>query len=283
MSFGEWFLRLLSNVGFVIRRGHTQGRPVTIATYLKIELKRFFLVRLFGRNLTTESIFGFRVHFYSYETFAILFEEVFLPDVYFFLATSPQPFVLDCGSNIGLAVLYFKSLYPNCKIVAFEPDEATFSLLKRNVEVNNLTDVTLINKALYDSKRTIEFYISPDQPGLLVQSIRKESLSASQAKTVETEMLSNYVDQEVDFLKMDIEGAEDHVMRDLEQSAKLPLIKEMVIEYHHHMTPREDYLGLFLQRMESSNFGYQIRAPLPPPFKKGEFQGLLVYGYRLAE
>lgn len=283
MTFGEWFWRLLSNLGFIIRRGHTQGRPATIATYLKIELKRFFLVRLLGRNLTTESIFGFRVHFYSYETFAILFEEVFLPDVYLFLTKSSQPYVLDCGSNIGLAVLYFKSLYPNCKIVAFEPDEATFSLLKRNVDTNKLTDVTLVNKALYDSIQTIDFYISPDQPGLLVQSIRKESLSTSQAKTVKTEMLSNYVDQEVDFLKMDIEGAEDLVMKDLVQSTKLHLIKEMVIEYHHHMTPHEDHLGLFLQRMENSNFGYQIRAPLVFPFKKGEFQGLLVYGYRVAE
>lgn len=281
MGFVEWLWRLVSNVGLIIRKGHTHGRFPTLATYLKIELKRYFLVGLLRRKITSEAIFRYRVHFYNYETFAILFEEVYIPDVYYFSASSDEPFIIDCGSNIGLAVLYFKSLYPNCKIVAFEPDDATFDVLKRNVETNLLNDVTLINKALYDSKGNVDFYFSPEQPGLLVQSTRKESLARSEAKTVETDVLSNHINQEVDFLKMDIEGAEDRVMKDLDDTAKLSLVKEMVIEYHHHMRPQEDALGTFLGRIEGSKFGYQIRAPLPPPFRRGEFQGMLVYAYRL--
>ncbi len=281
MTFTEWLWRLISNFGLIIRRGHSHGRFPVLAAYLRIELKRFFLVNLLGRKITSESIFGYRIHFFNYETFATLFEEVYIPDVYYFSSSSREPFVIDCGSNIGMAVLYFKRLYPNCSITAFEADDATFKVLERNVSTNGLEHVTLVNKALYDSKGTVTFYISPNQPGQLVQSTRKESLATSVAKVVESEVLSDYVTRDVDFLKMDIEGAEDRVMNNLFENRKLSFIKEMVIEYHHHMTHDEDRLGAFLSVMERSNVGYQIKAPLVPPFRRGEFQCLLVYAYRL--
>jgi FkbM family methyltransferase len=280
MNFIEWMWRLVSNVGFVMRKGHTHGRGPVLRVYLKIEIKRFFLAYLLGRKITSESMFGFRVQFYSYETFAILFEEVFIPDVYYFSSQESQPFVIDCGSNIGLAVFYFKSLYPGCKIIAFEPDDATFALLTRNVESNQLKDVTLVNKALCDSKGTIPFYFSPEQPGLLVQSIRKESLANSEEKTVETDVLSDHIHQQIDFLKMDIEGAENLVFRDLSQTTKLSFVSEMVIEYHHHITAKEDRLGEFLSLLEAEKFGYQVKATSQTPFKRGEFQGMLIYAYQ---
>lgn len=280
MTFFEWLWRLVSNFGLVLRRGHTQGRFKLLVAYLRIELKRYFLVHLLKRKLTSESIFGYQVRFFNYETFATLFEEVYVPDVYYFAATSAAPFVLDCGSNIGLAVLYFKSLYPNCRVIAFEPDQATFGMLKQNVSRNGLTDVTLVNKALYDAKGTVTFYVSPDQPGQLVQSTRKESLAHSKAELVETELLSEHIEGTVDFLKMDIEGAEEKVMKDLLETGKLSSVREMVIEYHHHITQDEDRLGTFLGMMEGCKFGYQIKAPLMPPFKRGEFQGMLIYAYR---
>ena len=281
MTFAEWLWRLISNFGLIIRRGHSHGRLPVLAAYLRIELKRFFLVNLLGRKMTSESIFGYRIHFFNYETFATLFEEVYIPDVYYFSSLSSEPFVIDCGSNIGMAVLYFKRLYPNCSITAFEADDATFKVLERNVSTNGLEHVTLVNKALYDSKGTVTFYVSPNQPGQLVQSTRKESLVTSVPKVVESEVLSDYVTRDVDFLKMDIEGAEDRVMNNLFENRKLSFIKEMVIEYHHHMTHDEDKLGAFLSVMEASNVGYQIKAPLVPPFQRGEFQCLLVYAYRL--
>jgi len=226
-------------------------------------------------------MFGYRIHFFNYETFATLFEEVYIPDVYYFSSLSPEPFVIDCGSNIGIAVLYFKRLYPNCRITAFEADNATFKVLEQNISTNRLEHVTLVNKALYDSKGTVTFYVAPNQPGQLVQSTRKESLATSEAKQVESDILSDYVTRDVDFLKMDIEGAEDRVINNLSENGKLGFIKETVIEYHHHMTQNEDRLGAFLSVMERSNVGYQIKAPLVPPFRQGEFQCLLVYAYRL--
>ena len=252
-----------------------------LRTYLKIEFKRFFLAGLLKRRMTRESIFGYQVHFFDYQTFATLFEELYVAEVYYFSALSPEPLIVDCGSNIGLAVLYFKRLYPKCRVIAFEPDRATFEMLELNVRSNNLADVTLVKKALYDFVGSVPFYVSPDQPGLLVQSTRKENLVRSQLTSVETEMLSTYLTEPVDFLKMDIEGAEDQVLKDLNETGKLALVREIVLEYHHHLTPREDKLGVFLKTLEQTNFGYQLKAALVPPFRKGEFQALMLYAYQL--
>ena len=279
MKFVPWLWRLVSDAGLILRRGHSHGRFRVLRTFVKIELKSYFLAGLLKRRMTRESIFGYEVHFFDYHVFATLFEELYVAEVYYFSTTSPEPLIVDCGSNIGLAVLYFKRLYPKCRIIAFEPDRATFEMLERNVRANNLADVTLVQKALYDSVGSVPFFISPEQPGLLVQSTRKENLASSQETMVETEMLSTYLSEPVDFLKMDIEGAEDHVLKDLNETGKLALVREIVLEYHHHLTPREDKLGVFLKTLEQTNFGYQLKAALVPPFRKGEFQALILYAY----
>lgn len=281
MKFVPWLWRLVSNVGFLIRQGHSHGRIPMLRTYLKIEVKHFFLAGLLKRPLTRESIFGYQIHFFDYHIFATLFEELYVAEVYYFSASSPEPLIVDCGSNIGLSVLYFKRLYPKSRVIAFEPDTATFKMLELNVKSNNLADVTLVNKALSDSVGSVPFYISPERPGLLVQSLRKENLSSSQVTSVETETLSTYLTEPVDFLKMDIEGAEDQVLKDLNETGKLALVREIVLEYHHHLTPREDKLGVFLKTLEQTNFGYQLKAAVVPPFRKGEFQALMLYAYQL--
>jgi FkbM family methyltransferase len=281
MKFVPWLWRLVSDSGLLIRQGHSHGRFRVLRTFLKIELKRFFLAGLLKRRMTRESIFGYQVHFFDYEVFATLFEELYVAEVYYFSASSDEPLIVDCGSNIGLAVLYFKRLYPKCRVIAFEPDRATFEMLERNVKANNLADVSLVNKALCDTVGSVDFYVAPERPGMLVQSMRKENLASSQVTSVESGTLSTYLTEPVDLLKMDIEGAEDQVLKDLNETGKLALVREIVLEYHHHLTPREDKLGVFLNTLEQTNFGYQLKAGLVPPFRKGEFQAMMLYAYQL--
>jgi FkbM family methyltransferase len=42
--------------------------------------------------------------------------------------------ILDLGANIGLTALYLGAIYPKARILAVEPDAASFRLLKRNTE-----------------------------------------------------------------------------------------------------------------------------------------------------
>lgn len=91
--------------------------------------------------------------------------------------------------------------------------------------------------------------------------------------------MSAYIEEEVDFLKLDVEGAEQDVVADLHRTAKLRLVAQIVCEYHHHIGG-EDRLGDFLGVLEQSGFGYELQARERPPFRRDRFQDVLIYAYR---
>src|SRR5260370_28727380 len=68
---------------------------------------------------------GYDVSFLGAEELRSLYREIFLARAYFFRSEASSPLIFDCGSNIGLSILFFKHLYPNCRIVSFEPDPMT--------------------------------------------------------------------------------------------------------------------------------------------------------------
>jgi len=48
-------------------------------------------------------------------------------------ATQNVTFIVDCGANAGYSSAYFLSRFPSCTLLAIEPDQDTFALLKRNL------------------------------------------------------------------------------------------------------------------------------------------------------
>src|SRR6185295_11059488 len=97
---------------------------------------------------------------------------------------------------------------------------------------------------------------------------------------VNSDKLSNYINQEIDFLKMDIEGSEIDVIRELSINQKMKYIKEATIEFHHNFPSRNSELGQFLSILEKNNFSYQIDADLTPLSSKGIFQNILLRVYK---
>lgn len=240
----------------------TQGivHPVDyIKGYAKFTLKPLFFVK---RNDTTElakeHIPNFNLNFYNYDEQALVFGELFIEECYYFLSKKQNPFIIDCGANIGMATLYFKKyLYPQAEIIAFEPDPCNFSVLQKNIEQNNLANVTLVNKALSNANGQASFCVD-----------RKGSTSAhivfGQAKTEEEKQkimidcvrLSDYLDKQVDLLKLDVEGSEGLVLEDLEKAGKIGLIKEMFIEFHNHGAKT---LGSVLSTLDANDFSYSLK------------------------
>lgn len=86
----------------------------------------------FGRA-KVQKILGWRVGFLDRAAFVGLVLEIFLKRVYEVELSAPAPFIIDCGSNIGLSVLYFKGQYADAEIVAFEPDARAFAKLQANI------------------------------------------------------------------------------------------------------------------------------------------------------
>ncbi len=245
-------------------------------TYSRLLFDYIFL-RAFIKK---ERIFGYIINFMDYHVFLTIFEEIYIHNDYLFHTGKKSPFIIDCGSNMGMAVIYFKKLYPGSVIYAFEPHKETYDLLVKNVLDNKLRDVRVFNKALSAKKGKINFYTDKENPGALGMSTIKEKARLNTKQEVECDKLSSYIEKQVDFLKMDIEGAENTVIEELGKKGKLKKIKQGVIEYHHHLKPKENNIGKMLGLFEKNNFGYQVSTWMKPPFAPGAGQDLLIYFYK---
>lgn len=239
-------------------RGIT-NRLVLFRDYVRFGTKRkiFNALRV---NRQKERFFGYTVHFPSYDLFHDLWKEIFLKESYFFLAASSTPRILDLGSNIGMSILFFKYLYPDATITGFEPVAANFRWLKRNIETNELQGVTVINAAVAEKSGKIKMVVSSDERygGL---SSRWQDFSAGQEVGVETVTLSPYLRDEVDCLKIDIEGGEFAVVREI--AGRLIKIKNIVMEVHQRESSKNEELGEMLEILNRANFRYAVFGSAP--------------------
>jgi FkbM family methyltransferase len=262
--------------------------PKTIPAYKVIEL----YTKLTAKALLTPQAPYYKEHMLTYDvtffdqiTIFPAYSEIFVKEIYHFSASTDTPFIIDCGSNTGLTLLYFKMLYPKAKIIAFEPSKECFKLMQKNISDNHLTDITVYNKALSDHDGIVSFWDPSQGKGdgrasILMQG-NKEHMTE-----VESVKLSTFITQPVDLLKMDIEGSEFMVFQELALANKLKDIKEIVLEYHHHIpTNNTDRFGAFLALLESNNFGYQIRGcnvGIAYQFDPKEVQLLNIHAYNKA-
>ena len=58
------------------------------------------------------------------------------------------------------------------------------------------------------------------------------------------------------------------------------LIKQMLVEWHHHAEFSSMTFSDFLKILSDHNFDYQLSAPTPARFTRGEFQDILVFAYQ---
>ena len=232
-----------------------------------------------GRVPNPFSMLGYQVFFLGEDQFRILFDELFLDLDYLFSTRIIAPVIIDCGSNIGLSVIFFKALYPGSKITAFEPDPETFETLSKNIERNSLKNVVAHQCALTAYDGAIDFY-KPAVVGKhsLAMSINPERMRGTRISVPATR-LAPFLSDPVDLLKIDIEGAEENVLADLYKAGVLPNVKRIHLEYHHHIRPDENSLATVLKIFEDSDFGYQIQAGQPRWPTKEAFQDVSVYAY----
>jgi len=77
-----------------------------------------------------------------------------------------------------------------------------------------------------------------------------------------------------------VEGAENRILSDLVSRGSIHSIRQMVIEYHHHLSDRRSCLADFLRQLEETGFEYQFHASLWPGTSQGVFQDMLIGAYR---
>ncbi len=203
-------------------------------------------------------------------SFLSAFEEIFVNEIYAFKSKGDAPVILDCGANIGLSVIYFKRLYPKSKVIAFEADPKIASYLKQNLERLGLTNVQVISKAVWTREGAISFVHEGADAG----HIGDEPHLTQQ---VECTRLRTYLaSMSVDFLKMDIEGAEVEVIKDCRDL--LSKTSAAFVEFHSTSGQKQD-LGALVESFESQSFRVHVHSP--HPFARPFIDGPLYSGMDL--
>lgn len=221
---------------------HEDSRWKIFTTLILLHFKSKFAKK---EDKILHSINRFSVYSYDYPTLIELYREIFLSKIYKFTTGKDKPLIIDCGANIGMSVLFFKDMYPKSKILAFEPNPNSFALLKLNMQVNNIQGVQLFNCALNDRNGSVDFYV-PEQRGSLNGSSINGHNNGNKI-SVKGKKLSDYIsNKKIDFLKLDIEGAEQKVIEDLRRHNVLSSVDEIIVEYHYQAdgsaTQFEDFL-----------------------------------------
>jgi FkbM family methyltransferase len=273
------FLHTLGNVVWVAR-SEREGAIPLLRTYSRLKAEELISGRDSHGGLKRTTILGMPVTFFDYYWLVEMFEEIFLRNHYYFESETAEPVILDVGSNIGLAILFFKKLFPGSTVIGFEPDPEAFDVLTKNVRENRLDRVHALNQAVDDGSDSVYLYGDRTTPGSPQMSTRSERIAGT-ARAVAATRLSDHVDERVDFLKLDVEGAEQVVIQELEEAGKLERVRRMAIEYHHHLDPDEDALSRMLATLEQRGFGYQLEARLDraPGSRPRHFQNILVHAY----
>jgi FkbM family methyltransferase len=181
--------------------------------------------------------------------FYIQYKDEFLNRIYHFESQRTDPLIIDGGSNIGMSILYFKMVYPQARVIGFEPDPKIFQMLQENVTKNGLSGVTLVNSGLSAKNGEGTFMADESAGGYLG--------SGGGAIAVRLEKLSTYLSEPVDFLKLNIEGEELPALEEVAQSGKLANVRELVLEYHSWPNV-EQRMGNILNLLDKQGFRYLI-------------------------
>lgn len=175
---------------------------------------------------TEFKVWGIR-YFCNEETFSSLFEMFFLKERIRFKDFLPKrgDIVIDCGASAGdITLVYSKLVGEKGKVIAIEPNKESFRFLLKNLEANNANNVVPLRLAVVDKKRKIK-----------MSKARGYDRICSTRGNYEVEGRS--IDwiarrlKRVDLIKIDVEGAEDLVVKGMLKTIE-KFKPKLIIEIH---------------------------------------------------
>ena len=246
--------KLLAKIGF----NHI-GRQIPKLTEYN-EIADFILssdykkIQEHPRFLSTKIQFsGEKLSIVDNASFLKMTKELFVKEIYNFSAKNKSPYIIDCGANIGLSVIYFKKIYPESKIIALEADPTIYQVLIENINIRNIRNVQCINSAVWINSETLSFAAEGSWGGYL----SSEAVADQRNILVKALDLRQLIDRKIDLLKIDIEGAETEVLMHA---------KDLIVKYvdhlffeWHSLTKEKQELGKILDYFSDHGFRYHIK------------------------
>jgi FkbM family methyltransferase len=231
-------------------------RVLTTNPYKEVNVNWFtikYYKHLLPGKIRVHKLFDKSLYFYSSTELLHGLKEIFIDKIYR-QELSKTPYIIDCGANIGMSIIYMKEHFPQAEIIAFEPDETNFDLLTRNINSFGYSGVSLFKEAVWNENTTLPF--SNDS----TMGSRIEMDNTARTKSVKAKRLKDILNRDVDFLKIDIEGAENVVLNDIADN--LNKVKNMFLEYHGTFDQNKELAGI-INIISEAGFNYYIKEAAP--------------------
>lgn len=174
------------------------------------------------------SVNGWDLEFVDSQALISCFDVVVVRRWNDFIAKNESPRIIDCGAHIGINVLHYKRMFPGSSVLAYEADRSICNVLRRNIRTNMVKEVDVVEAAVWIENGHRNFRKDGADGGRLVED---GSGDGGDCVIVPTVRLADVLKSRwVDFLKIDIEGAEDTVLADCRDS--LYNVGQAVVECH---------------------------------------------------
>jgi FkbM family methyltransferase len=130
----------------------------------------------------------------------------------------PNDIFFDVGANLGLFTLTAaRRVGPSGYVYAFEPSQREARYLRHNLELNHLTNVTIVTQAVSDQRGTARFAIATDggNNSLMKNAHPQQRIQTWQEVEVTTldAFITAHTVPRINLLKIDVEGGEVNVLR----------------------------------------------------------------------
>ncbi len=188
-----------------------------------------------------------------------LVREIFFTRVYnpSYLPIEDNDIVVDIGANNGVFTLFAASITHNA-VHAFEPSPRNVEVLRRNIAANGLHHVTAHCDAVSDKIGSAKLFLNAEdgQQNLLSDQILPAKIAQYKTNTdlnylitgpdvaesyieVPTTTLQEIIDsnnfEQINFLKLDCEGAESLILQST-PTAYLQRVRKIAMEFHDHLS-----------------------------------------------
>lgn len=185
------------------------------------------------------------------------------------LARTEPAIIFDGGANIGNYSLLLNRYIPDAQIHAFEPVESTYHELLENIK--DMANILPQNRGLYSSNETkaVNIFNSHTHASIFkIEATSNSPIGKDEIKLVQGDkFLEENGIKTIDFLKLDLEGAEYDAIKGFENSFREKRIKMVQFEYGYINISTKKLLIDFYNFFEA--YGYQIGKIFP---KKVEFR-----------
>lgn len=182
--------------------------------------------------------------------------------------------IIDGGANTGGYTKLINAYIPDCSIYSFEPVKETFNKLKDNLK--NVKDTFPINKGLYAKNCVMDINVYPSDEHSSIYYL--EGLSQTVPVVVQIDLvkgdtfLAENGIERVDFLKLDLEGAEFDALLGFEAALKNNKINIIQFEYGYINISTKKLLIDYYKLLESYDYVVGKIYPKNVEFRKYKFQ-----------